>query len=1116
MVKHLLSLCCKLIALVLTLSIAASLHAHAQNSSTAQTVRTPEGAIRCKVLFSDQTPAVGAAVYLNGKPVAVTGEGGSCFVRITKSEKTIEIGASYVGMSPEKQTYHGEKQMTFILQTDNAELSEVVVTGYQTVNKRQWTGSVVTIKGAEIAFPGITTLDKGLEGLVPEMLVIPTAGDVGMTPRLRIRGTSTILGVREPLWVVDGVVVRDPVTIPAEDINDPDFVNRIGNAIAGINPADIERIDVLKDAASTALYGAQAANGVIVVTTKKGGYGRLSINYAGGIGLAVRPRYTDKNIDLMNSQERVLFSRQLVESGYYFPSNMYQVGYEHLVQKLYNKEISFDEFENRVNKISSLNTDWFDLLMRDALSTDQHLSISGTSGNLNYYASLGHSLSNGVVRNNQTQRTTAYLKVIADLSVRSQLTVWLRTALENRAYNASSINPVDYAYNTSRTIPTHEEDGSYSFYKRGDDDYYNYRFNILNELEHSGYRQDHFDTSVNAAYDLKLTNDLSLSALMTLATSNTNGEEHHDDQTYYVANLRWTDYGREFSKVALEHSELPYGGELNHFQERFRSLSGRLMVNYTHTFENEDVLAFHIGSSLESTHTKGMRQLQRGYFRDYGEKFVAPEDLDKFPAYKAWLISETAQPKRMDDLLNQGSLFATFSYSFHNRLTLGINGRTDASNRFGSQSNRKLLPVWSLSGSYDFSTLLLENSWLDYLYLRTSYGTQGNMLRDQSPVPIIQKLSTDPYYNEKLAILARYPNPDLRWEKTHSFSAELDFSAWDRKIAATLSYYNKYTSDAYMNLDIDLVNGIPSYVVNSGDLRNQGFSCALSVQPVHTKNVTWRISTSFSKSFNRLDSKPEYERFSAKDFLHGRALVKGEALGTFYSYRFKGLNPEDGGPLFYDGEERMEDFFGKSNYEVYQQVLTKSGTRLPSMFGSFRNLITWGNVTLRFNLSYSLGAKTRLFKPYRNAKNFLPEMNVNRMFLDRWMAPGDELHTNVPAVIDQMVPAVSAKYNRHYSRRQSKNMPVIAENSWEMYNYADIRVVSADYLKCTNLSLSYRIPENWLKRFHIENATLTLSTNNLFIIARPELKGQTPVQGGFTEVNLSERPQYNLQFNFTL
>ena len=186
------------------------------------------------------------------------------------------------------------------------------------------------------------------------------------------------------------------------------------------------------------------------------------------------------------------------------------------------------------------------------------------------------------------------------------------------------------------------------------------------------------------------------------------------------------------------------------------------------------------------------------------------------------------------------------------------------------------------------------------------------------------------------------------------------------------------------------------------------------------------------------------------------------------------------------------------------------------MFGSFRNLITWGNVTLRFNLSYSLGAKTRLFKPYRNVKNFLPEMNVNRMFLDRWMAPGDELHTNVPAVIDQMVPAVSAKYNRHYSRRQSKNMPVIAENSWEMYNYADIRVVSADYLKCTNLSLSYRIPENWLKRFHIENATLTLSTNNLFIIARPELKGQTPVQGGFTEVNLSERPQYNLQFNFTL
>lgn len=1112
MAKKTITLIGKALALLLLLTVAAPSVVWAQVRGKVSTSKSSERMVRCKAVFTDHTPAIGATVYLNGKPVAVTGEDGSCLVQIAESA---ELMISYVGMKPARQKYRGERQLSFVLKDNASELSEVVVTGYQTINKSRWTGSATTIKGTEITIPGITTLDKSLEGLVPEMLVMPATGDVGVSPRLRIRGTSTILGVREPLWVVDGVVVRDPVTIPAEDINDPDFVNRVGNAIAGINPADIERIDVLKDAASTALYGAQAANGVIVVTTRKGAYGKLRINYSGGMGLAVRPRYTDRDIDLMNSRERINLSRQLVESGYYFPSNMYEVGYEHLVQKLYNKEIGFEDFSNRVRSIESLNTDWFALLMRDALSTDHHLSVSGTSGNLNYYASLGYNLSDGVVKNNRTQRTTGYLKVIADLSTRSKLSVWMRSGVESRGYHASSVNPVDYAYNTARTIPTHAENGAYSFYKRGEDDY-SYGFNILNELEHSGYLQNHFETSLNAAYDLKITKDLSASALVSYATGNTNGEEHHDDKTFYAADKRWTDYGKPFSKVALAHSELPYGGELNHFQEHYRSLSGRLMLNYLHTFDNEDVLDVHVGTAAESTHTYGMKQVQRGYFRDYGEKFVAPEDIDRFPAYKAWVISEAAQPKRMDDLLNQASAFATVSYTFHHNLTLGLNGRTDGSNRFGSQSNRRLLPVWSVSGSYNFSPLLADGSWFNYLYLRTSYGTQGNMLRDQSPVPVIQKLSTDPYYNEKTAILARYPNPNLRWEKTHSFSAELDMAAWQRRVAATLSYYHKYTRDAYMNLDIDLVNGFPSYVVNSGNLRNHGFSLALSVEPIRIRDFSWRISTSFTKSLNRLDSKPEYDRYAARDFLHGRALVQGEALGTFYSYRFRGLNPEDGGPLFHDGEERKEEFFGKSNYEVYKQVLGKSGSRIPTMFGSLRNSLHWGDFSLRFNLSYSLGAKTRLFKPYRDGKNFLPEMNVNRMFLNRWMTPGDETRTNVPAVLDQMVPAISDKYNRHYSRSHSRNMPVIANNSWEMYNYADIRVVSADYLKCTDLSLSYRVPSLWLKNFGIEAARVTFSTNNLFVLARPELKGQTPVQGGFTEVNLSERPQYNLQFNITL
>lgn len=143
-------------------------------------------------------------------------------------------------------------------------------------------------------------------------------------------------------------------------------------------------------------------------------------------------------------------------------------------------------------------------------------------------------------------------------------------------------------------------------------------------------------------------------------------------------------------------------------------------------------------------------------------------------------------------------------------------------------------------------------------------------------------------------------------------------------------------------------------------------------------------------------------------------------------------------------------------------------------------------------------------------------MNVNRAFLDRWKQPGDEATTNIPAVVDQMVPAISGKYNTHYSYYERKNMPRIANNAWDMYNYSDIRVVSADFLKCADLTLSYALPNKACRALRVKNAFVSFGTNNLFIIASPLLKGQTPVQGGFTEINLSERPQYRLDFSFSL
>ena len=221
---------------------------------------------------------------------------------------------SFVGYETQKMNFTEKTDsLRVVLREKMNELEDVVVTGYQQIDRRHLTAAVTTVKMSDIDVPGVNRIDQMLEGRIPGMIFMQNSGQVGAAPKLRIRGTSTVLGNREPLWVLDGVVLTDPVNVDPAQINDLDFVNLLGNAISGLNPNDIEQIDVLKDASATALYGAKAGNGVIVITTKKGKAGPPSVTYSGTGSFTRRPRYSDRAIYLMNSKERVDVSRELVE-----------------------------------------------------------------------------------------------------------------------------------------------------------------------------------------------------------------------------------------------------------------------------------------------------------------------------------------------------------------------------------------------------------------------------------------------------------------------------------------------------------------------------------------------------------------------------------------------------------------------------------------------------------------------------------------------------------------------------------------------------------------------------------------------------------------------------------
>ena len=1005
----------------------------------------------------------------------------------------VGMKTQYVKLLPDKDSYR------IRMEYDVEEMQEVVVTGYQTINRKRSTGAITSVNADKIMRPGVLSIDQMLEGQIPDMMFMSNSGEVGVVPKIRIRGTSTLIGNREPLWVVDGIVLQDPVNISPEELNNPDYVNRIGNAIAGLNPQDIERLDILKDAAATALYGAKAANGVIVITTKKGHIGKPIISYNMNVSYKRRPRYTDRQIDLMNSKERMEFSKDLVDSGYTFPGGMNMVGYEGLINQLYRGALTYDEFTKQVQYLECLNTDWFDLLTEDAFSHQHTVSISGGTETVRYYSSVGYAKDNDVIKGNNNERYTVALNLNADLSPRISTSLGINGNVTSREYSQDEIAPLDYAYNTSRTIPAFDENGDYYYYQNSGGTANSFRYNILNELENSSYDQEGSSISFNMTLNVKFTNYLNASVVGSYSTSNTDIEGWWGEKSHHVALLRQSEYGDAPAKGDDSESALPFGGELTTNSTRNRNYMLRVQLNLDKYFgQDKHNVNASVGYEVSSTKYKGNSSTMRGYYKDRGKQFSITT-LNDYPAFKAWLEAN-AYPTISDNLTNLLSAYATVSYSYQSFFTLNGNVRFDGSNKFGDQSNDKLLPIWSISGNYTISEHeWLQRNWIDYIMLKASFGYQGNMLEGQSPTMIIKQLPTDPLYNELVSELSVYPNPNLKWEKTSSFNGGLTFSLFKRRLQMETSVYYKRTKDAFLTKQISTVNGLEEYVVNSGDVKNSGYSIAATIIPVETRDFNWILATSFSNVFNKMETLPGAEQFELNNFLNGTALVKGKPVGTFYSYKFVGLNPTNGYPIFDDMQERQEELEGLTKYDVYTRVLKATGNREPTMSGSINNTLRYKNWRLNMNLAYSLGSKVRLFKLF-DSNTFLPENNVRREFVKRWRKTGDEKNTVIPA---------PNCYLTHYSSSGEK-LPTIANNSLDMYNYSDIRVVSGNYLKCSTMSLTYEFPMEKLERIKLSRLALNLSATNLFTICSNKLKGQAPQQSGFAEIQLTDRPTYTV------
>ncbi|MDR2131212.1 MAG: SusC/RagA family TonB-linked outer membrane protein [Odoribacteraceae bacterium] len=1036
-------------------------------------------------------PLPGVTVQVKGTSVGVISDKEGRYSIFLSGNTPQVLLFSFVGMKRQEVTITPDKREYNVVMVEEVQhIQEVVVTGYQSIRSSEMVGSSNTVKREELHYDGTNTIEQMLQGILPGMLVMNTDGLVGTRQKVRVRGTSTLLGNQEPVWVVDGIIQEDPLPFKAQELDtfDPDNFDMIrdfvGSAIAWLSPNDIEDITILKDAAATVMYGVKAANGVIVITTKKGQAGRIALNYSGSVSVSSKMTYGKMN--LMNSEERIDVSREIYERRLYGIRPTENVGYEQVLKQYINKEISFAEFDAGVKRYAAMNTDWLDLLYHNPMSHNHSLSFSGGKENVTYYTSINARKTIGTARGNDSESYGA--SVTIDSRLNDRLAVGTRLSANiGTTRSFYTVDPYTYATTTSRAIPCVDANGDLVYYTTGN----GYLYNVINELNHTGNSNETRSFSVNANVQYTLLDGLRVQSLFGLSASSTNGESYASEQTHFITLKRGYEFNAFPPKTpAYEASKLPHGGELNTMESRARSVTWRNTLSFDQVYEERHRVGFMLGEEIRSTLTKGTSSTIYGYFPDRGKSITYPRTMIKNstgadianPIYDAMktLLSESKS--------NVFSLYSNLTYSFDERYVWSGSIRWDASNRFGQDKRSRFLPVWSMGVRWNVH----NEPWVkalevvSELNLRGTYGWQGNVAEGVGPdlILTIPASSINAQTGEMMLNIKSLPYSDLRWEKTRNYNLGVDVGLFKNRFMLSVEAYRKHTEDVIIYEKLPLSYGMESMPVNGGNLLNEGIEVQVRGTLVRTKDLVWNLSVNTSKNRNRIDSDTDHSA-QWQYARSGNLNKKGYPVSAFWAFRFNGLNGVYGYPEF--TVPTLEE--NPAAATDVTEFMEYSGKLVPDFEGGISTTVRYKTFSLSSSFNLNIGGKKFLYNMFNRTSLPSAYDNLPKEFVHRWKQPGDEAFTDIPGIPGNVE---SAPGSNSFSHPQL-TLPVgKAESRYTMYNYSTARVVNASFLRCNSLALSYSVPGEAVKRLFLKNLQFTASVSNPFLIVSKEFKGMDP------------------------
>ena len=1062
----------------------------------------------------ESLPGASVVIMKDKKMVRGTSTGieGEFKIEVNIDGSGYELVVSYLGSKDKRIKLTNEninKTLDIHLVPDEGLLEEVTIVedGYARLPRKDMVGAFTTVKADDIMMPAYQSIDQMLQGKVAGMSVVNTSARVGSSPKITIRGTSTILGNTSPLWVVDGVIQEDALTIDLSSSLTSDMKELIGNQISWLNPQDIDNITVLKDASATAIYGSKASNGVIVITTKKGTPGRINVSYSTNVSVRERPTY--EIYDFMNSYERIQFSKEAYEAGVRYQSTpLPQIyTYEGLMAMFNKRMINEEQFSAYLQRLETENTDWFKLLTRNSVSQNHNLSVSGGAEKLTYNASVGYQSNKGMEIGNENDQLTARLSINSHVNDKLDINVQLNGSARN-AYGYAGVNPYTYAMNTNRAIPAYEENGDPVYYSQ----YYQYQYNtelggynqfsynVFNELEntYSLNRGTTFNASVNVSY--KILPSLTYQGRANFASNTNNSESFQGEKSSQIERLyRGYPYGSEEAGSDKYNAALmPYGGVLKQNNSQSTSYSTSHSLQFSKEFNENHRLTAMAGMEVRSTTGESTGNTVWGYVPERGQKLISPTLPVTFKPIGSdvnvgwgalWTLYEGAWSKT-STVTNYMSFYGIVAYNFMNRYVINMNVRSDASNRFGQDVNKQFDPTWSAGISWKVAQepfMMKYVPWLEQFNIRATYGIQGNVVNSISPEMILTYQGLLQSYNEYYLTISSLPNSQLKWERTKSINLGTDISLFG--ITMNAEYYWR-RSNAIIRQDIAEEYGMSSMPLNGGLITNEGFEFSLNYTPIRTKDFAWTIGLNAGKNWNRSETEDrtaKADELTHIDYLNGssdRPLKKGYPLSAFWSYKFTGLSNKNGYPTFEHATYDAVDGDGSVDPTTF---LVYTGQSEPDFSGGFNTRIRWKGFNLGIDFAASLGAKKRLPNPYATfTYGKMPDIfsNLSKELNDRWKQPGDEAHTNIPALYT----SIKDLYNLNLPNGRFDNI-------YSMWAQSDVRVASGSFLRCTQISLSYSLPQKVCKKIRLSHVQFSANVNNLFVIASKDWKGYDPELG---------------------